>query len=140
MDFCEFADAINELGYFFAKAFDDFFLAGRRVLDDIMQYGRNDTAAIHMHFGKDSSDRNGMADVGFARHAILALVCFGTEQKSAENFLNHVGFKVVEVIAQLDHQVFDTMYGCLTGYDLEKIGVFRPCHAVIHPLCLVKRL
>ena len=104
-DLGEFADPIHQLGDFFAELVDQLFLGGGGVLNDIMQEGGNEGAAVHAQLAKDASHRQGVIDVGFAGEPGLALVGLGAEKIGPVDCLDLFGIEItLDEFAQVVNQ------------------------------------
>jgi len=92
IDLRQFADAIDQFGYFFAEFLYQVFFKRWRIFDHVMQYRSNDTVGVHAHFTENSGHRHGMADIGFAGNTTLSFVGTRTKQIGAIYVLDLLGF------------------------------------------------
>ena len=79
LDLVEFADAVDQFGDDLTEDRGDLGLGGRRVLDHVVQDGRDQGVGIQPQVGENVGDRDRVRDVGLARDALLALVVLGAE-------------------------------------------------------------
>ena len=70
-DLREFAQTVDDRCDLVAKLRTDFFLAGFRVFDNVMQHRRDERVVVHVHFGEDVRDFERVLDVRFAALAQL---------------------------------------------------------------------
>jgi hypothetical protein len=72
LDAVDLRDAVDEVRDGLAEALGDLALGGRRVLDDVVQEGRDQGLRVEVPFGEDPGDRERVGDVRLAALAVLA--------------------------------------------------------------------
>ena len=114
LDLGQLGDAIDQLGDLFAEFAGQLLLADAGVLNDVVQDGGDEGAGVHAHLGQDPGHRQRMVDVGFARHAHLAIVGLGAVEVGPVDVLDLVGFEVsLEELAQVVNQKHRTPGGMM---------------------------
>jgi hypothetical protein len=73
-DLVELADAVDHLRNGIAELAFDGGLADAGVLDDVVQHGCHQTLRVHVHFGEDAGNGQGVCDVGVTTAPELAIV------------------------------------------------------------------
>ena len=74
LDAVELGDALDDVGDLGAEAAGDFGGGDGRVLDRVVEEAGGDGGGVHLHFGEDLADGEGMDDVGLAALALLVAV------------------------------------------------------------------
>ena len=95
LDLRQLADPVDQFGDVFAELGRDVLLGRGRVLDDVVQDGRDNGFRIELQLGEDARHRNRVIDIGLAGQAVLTLVRLGTEQVGAVDFLYLVRLQVL---------------------------------------------
>ena len=90
----EFTDPVNQFRDIGTELGGDLFLDCRCILYDVMQDSRDDGLVIQTQFGQDAGGSDGVVNVGFAGHAMLAIMGFSTKQVGAIDFLYLLRFEV----------------------------------------------
>jgi hypothetical protein len=79
LNLIQLADAVDQFGHDLPEDRRYLGLGGRRVFDDIVQDGRDQSVGIQAQIGEDIGHRDRMGDVRLARDALLAAVLFRAE-------------------------------------------------------------
>ena len=74
IDLADLGDAFDDVGDLLAKFLADVDDRDRGVFDRIVQQSRGDGDRVHLHFGEDQCDFQGMDEIGLAGGAGLALM------------------------------------------------------------------
>jgi hypothetical protein len=79
LDFVEFGDAFDDVSDLLAEALFDFLGGDIGVFDGVVEEAGGDGGGVHLEFGEDEGDLEGMDGVGLARGALLAFVLLEAE-------------------------------------------------------------
>ena len=102
----ELAEAIDQLRHLVAELRRQILLGQRRILDDVMQYGRDDAVAVHLQFGDQARDRQRVVNVRLAAQPGLALMGLLGEQVGAVDVLDLRGVEtVLQILTQIGDQI-----------------------------------
>ena len=94
LDLVELGDAVDDFGDVGAEALGQLVLGSGRVLDDVMEDGRDDGVGVEMQLGEDRRRGHRVGDVGFAAETGLALVRRGAELGGLPDALDLLGRQV----------------------------------------------
>ena len=79
LDLVELADAVDQFCHHLPENRGDLGLGRGRILDDIVQDGRDQGVGIQTQIREDVGHRDRVRDVRFTRYAFLSLMLFGAE-------------------------------------------------------------
>ncbi len=76
INFADFGDALDDVGYLLAEFLADVDDGNRSIFHRVVQQARGNRDRVHLHFGKDERDFQGMDQIGLAGSAALAFMMF----------------------------------------------------------------